>query len=64
MRGKLRDKPATTRRDRLKRDLMERRRPPRRENRNAVLFDQQLEEEYAPFFDEAEEHEAMEQRQQ
>ena len=63
MRGKLRDKPATARRDRLKRELMERRRPPRRENRNAVLFNQQLEDEYAPF-DEAEEREAVEQRQQ
>ncbi|HEX6478854.1 MAG TPA: hypothetical protein VF043_08405 [Ktedonobacteraceae bacterium] len=63
MRGKLRDKPATARRDRLKRELMERRRPPRRENRNAVLFNQQLEEDYVPF-DEAEELTAVEQRQQ
>lgn len=45
MRGKLRDKPANVRRDRLKRELMERRRTPRRENRNAVLFNQQLEDE-------------------
>jgi hypothetical protein len=52
MRGKLRDKPANIRRDRLKRELMERRRPSRRESRNAALFDQQLEDEYLPFDDE------------
>ena len=52
MRGKLRDKPATARRDRLKRELMERRRPPRRESRNAVVFNQQLEDEYQPSNDE------------
>ncbi len=63
MRGKLRDKPETSRRDRLKRELMERRRPPRRENRNAVVFNQQLEDEYVPF-EGAEELEALEQRQQ
>ncbi len=52
MRGKLRDKPANIRRDRLKREPMERRRPSRRESRNAALFDQQLEDEYLPFDDE------------
>lgn len=54
MRGKLRDKPANVRRDRLKREVMERRRPPRRENRNAAVFNQQLEDEYVPFDDEEE----------
>ncbi len=52
MRGKLRDKPANVRHDRLKRELMERRRPPRRENRNAVLFNRQLEDENLSFDDE------------
>jgi hypothetical protein len=52
VRGKLRDKPATAKRDRLKRELMERRRPPRRENRNANLFNQQLEDEYVLVDDE------------
>jgi hypothetical protein len=52
VRGKLRDKPANASRDRLKRELMERRRPPRRESRNAVVFNQQLEEEYLPSNDE------------
>ena len=52
MRGKLRDKPANARRDRLKRELMERRRTPRRENRNAILFNQQLEDENLLFDDE------------
>ena len=52
MRGKLRDKPANASRDCLKRELMERRRPPRRESRNAVVFNQQLEEEYLPSNDE------------
>ena len=63
MRGKLRDKPETSRRDRLKRELMERRRPPRRENRNAVVFNQQLEDEYVSLED-AEKLETLEQRQQ
>jgi len=62
VRGKLRDKPATAKRDRLKRELMERRRPPRRESRNAILFNQQLEEEYMPVDDE-EELTVLEQRQ-
>ncbi|HZU68873.1 MAG TPA: hypothetical protein VFA09_16480 [Ktedonobacteraceae bacterium] len=46
MRGKLRDKPANIKRDRLKRELVERRRPSRRESRSATLFNQQLEDEY------------------
>ena len=63
MRGKLRDKPANAKHDRLKRELMERRRPPRRENRNTVLFNQQLEDEYVSLED-AEKLETLEQRQQ
>lgn len=47
MRGKLRDKRADVRRDRLKREpMMERRRPSRRENRSVALRLEQLEEDY------------------
>ena len=46
MRGKLRDKRAEARRDRLKRDLVERRRPQKRENRTLTHLNRQLEEEY------------------
>lgn len=48
MRGKLRDK-REVKRNSSKRDLreiMERRRPPKRENRVAVLLNQQQEEDY------------------
>ena len=45
MRGKLRDKPTNTSQYRMRRELMERRRPPRRENRAANLLNQQWEEE-------------------
>ena len=38
MRGKLRDKRTETRRDKLKRDLMERRRSIKRESRTAVAL--------------------------
>jgi len=44
VRGKLRDKRADARRDRLKRELKEMRRPGRRENRNVALLSQQYEE--------------------
>jgi len=44
VRGKLRDKRADARRDRLKRDLKEMRRTGRRESRNVALFSQQYEE--------------------
>ncbi len=49
MRGKLRDKRTDSRQDRYKRELMERRRPPKRESRITILHLQQLEEEdYLP----------------
>ncbi len=44
MRGKLRDKRTQTRRDTFKRDIVERRRTPKRENRTLVWLNQQLEE--------------------
>jgi hypothetical protein len=43
MRGKLRDKRAVMQRDTFKRDLMERRRQPRRDHRSINWQDQQLE---------------------
>ena len=46
MRGKLRDKRADARRERLRREIVERRRPPKRENRMATLLNRQLEEDY------------------
>ena len=46
MRGKLRDKRADARQDRFKRDIIERRRPPKRENRSLALLNRQLAEEY------------------
>ena len=46
MRGKLRDKRTDARRERIKRDVMERRRPPRRTNRMIAHLNRQLEEEY------------------
>lgn len=46
MRGKLRDKRADARPDRFKRDIIERRRPPKRENRALALLNRQLAEEY------------------
>lgn len=52
MRGKLRDKPAVAKRDRLKREVMERHRPPRHESRSAALLNQRLEAESVPEEDE------------
>ncbi len=47
MRGKLRDKRPDFRHDRIKRELMERRRPPKRESRIRLLHLQEmLEEDY------------------
>jgi len=47
VRGKLRDKRTDFRHDRIKRELMERRRPPKRESRLTLLHLQELlEEEY------------------
>ena len=45
MRGKLRDKRADTKRDSLKRAMLERRRPNRRDNRVVVLQSPQFDEE-------------------
>lgn len=46
MRGKLRDKRADARQDRFKRDIIERRRPPKHENRALALLNRQLAEDY------------------
>lgn len=46
MRGKLRDKRTDARRERMKRDVMERRRPPKRDNRMIAHLNRQFEEEY------------------
>jgi hypothetical protein len=45
VRGKLRDKRTEFRHDRIKRELMERRRPPKRESRLTLLHLQELLEE-------------------
>ena len=45
MRGKLRDKRVEMRRDNSKRELLERRRPNRRENRSMALLNLQLDQE-------------------
>jgi len=46
VRGKLRDKRTDARRDRIKRDLMERRRPVKRDNRMVAILSQQLADDY------------------
>lgn len=46
MRGKLRDKRTDARRDRMKRDLLERRRPVKRDNRMVAILSQQLADDY------------------
>ena len=46
MRGKLRDKRTDARRDRVKRDLLERRRPIKRDNRMVAILSQQLVDDY------------------
>ncbi len=46
MRGKLRDKRPDSRQDRIKREQMERRRPPKRESRITLLQIQHLEDDY------------------
>jgi hypothetical protein len=48
VRGKLRDKRADARQDRFKRDIIERRRPARRQNSALVLLHRQLEDDYPP----------------
>lgn len=45
MRGKLRDKRPIAKRDPLKRDEIERKRPIKRDNKNLIWLHQQLEEE-------------------
>jgi hypothetical protein len=45
MRGKLRDKRPEAKRDGFKRELFERRRPARRDNRNITWLHQELDEE-------------------
>ena len=51
VRGKLRDKRADARQERFKRDIIERRRPVKRENRALVLLNRQLAEEYQAIYD-------------
>jgi hypothetical protein len=46
VRGKLRDKRPDSRQDRIKREQMERRRPPKRESRITILQIQHLEDDY------------------
>ncbi len=58
MRGKLRDKRTEARRDRMKRDLMERRRPVKRDNRMVAILSQQLADDYL-LIDEEEMDEAI-----
>ena len=44
MRGKLRDKRSDLRQERIKRELIERHRPPKRDSRIALMHMQELEE--------------------
>ena len=46
MRGKLRDKRSDLRQERIKRELIERRRPPKRDSRHTIMHMQELEEDY------------------
>jgi hypothetical protein len=56
MRGKLRDKRAATKRDYIKREVLERRRPAKRDSRSSWLFQQSLEDDELEFeLDEEEE---------
>ena len=54
MRGKLRDKRADTKRDNLKRELIERRRTNRRENRNMTWQNLQVDQEEENLLEEEE----------
>jgi len=58
VRGKLRDKRTDARRDRVKRDLLERRRPIKRDNRMVAILSQQLADDYL-LIDEEEMDEAI-----
>lgn len=61
MRGKLRDKRTTTKRDFVKREVLERRRPAKRDARSSWLNQQSLEDDELEFeLDEEEEGEAEE----
>ena len=53
MRGKLRDKHADARQDRFKHDVIERRRPARRDNRAVALLNRQLADDDLPLDEEA-----------
>ena len=46
MRGKLRDKRSNLKQERIKRELLERRRPPKRDSRISIMHMQELEEGY------------------
>ena len=46
MRGKLRDKRSDLRHERIKRELIERRRPLKRDSRHTIMHMQQLEADY------------------
>ena len=59
MRGKLRDKRPEVKRDGFKRDLFERRRPVRRDNRNIIWLNQELDEEEEDLLEEEETAEAV-----
>ncbi len=54
MRGKLRDKRPEVRRDSFKRELLERRRPAKRDNRNVTWLHQELDEEEEDLLEEEE----------
>ena len=54
MRGKLRDKRAVTKRDNFKRDVMERRRPAKRDTRTSIWQYQQIDQEEEILLDEEE----------
>lgn len=54
MRGKLRDKRTVTKRDGFKRDMLERRRPAKRDNRNITWLKQEPDEEEDELLEEEE----------
>ena len=55
MRGKLRDKRAESKRDIFKREVMQRRRTTKRNNRTMLRLNQQLEEDYLSDVEDAQE---------
>ena len=60
MRGKLRDKRATTKRDFVQREVLERRRPAKRDTRSSWLYQQSLEDDELEFELEEEEEDLQE----